>query len=146
MPVATPPPPRALLCIERPEEMGRLNVAPTIVRVIGLSQGPNGNVEATLIGGQNVCFRVHGSVGKVEVRFSDPYLGSDRPKIYSSMFFPVRIKCGENNFELFSGKERMVRSKVGDEPDWRHIWILKPASVFCRSNPQWPSCPDPGAG
>jgi hypothetical protein len=71
MPHDIPPPPtRALLCIERPEEMGRLNIEPTALRVEGLSVRPNDNPTATLLGGQNVCFKVHQMMGKLRVRFA----------------------------------------------------------------------------
>jgi hypothetical protein len=142
MPYATPPP-RDLLCIERPEEMGRLNMEPTTIHVVGLSEGPDDNPQATLIGGQNVCFKVHGSVGKIEVRFSYPYLGlGEKPSEWTTSF-PVKVKARDNSYELFVDPGQPHNNQDW-ERGWHYMWKFAPISSFCRSKPKWPDCPDPG--
>jgi hypothetical protein len=137
----TPPPVRPLLCIERPEEMGRLNIELTSIRVVGLSEGPDGNPAATLIGGQNVCFRVHGSVGKIVVRFSDPD-GVPGEAPYWTTSFPVALNARENDFELSVADQ--PRDHDWGNTGWHHMWRLDSVSTFCRLKPQWRDCPDPG--
>jgi hypothetical protein len=143
MPYALPPP-RALLCIERPEEMGRLNIEPAKIRVVGLSEGPNDNPEATLIGGQNVCFKVHGATGKVEVRFSYPYLGPDEKATEWTASFSVKISGLSSNYELFVDPNQPANDQSWVDSGWHNMWKFEPVSTFCRAKPKWPRCPDPG--
>jgi hypothetical protein len=133
-----------LLCIERPEEMGRLNIEPTKIRVVGLSEGPNDNPEVTLVGGQNVCFKVHGSVGKIEVRYSYPYLGpSEKPNEWTTAF-PVRLNGLNSNYEIFVDPNQPTNDQSWVETGWHNMWKFEPVSAFCRAKPKWPECPDPG--
>ena len=142
MPQAIPPP-RALLCIERPEEMGRLNIEPTVIHVVGLSEGPNDNPEATLLGGQNLCFKVHGRVGKIEVRFSYPFIGPGQNPREWATSFPVKIRARDNSSELFNGPNQSNDNPNWLETGWRYMRKFEPASTSCRARPRWSHCPDP---
>jgi hypothetical protein len=138
------PPRRALLCIERPEEMGRLNITPTEITLVGASEGPNGNASASLIGGQNACFRTHGHAGRLKVRFPYPYGGPGEPVRYWTASFPVTIKAGENSYELSVDEGQPDDGKEWNRVGWHGLWKLEPVSKFCRSASQWTNCPDPG--
>jgi hypothetical protein len=124
--------------------MGRLSFEPTMIHVVGLSEGPNDNPEATIIGGQNVCFKVHGSVGKIEVRFPYPNLGPGEEPSEWTTSFPVKINSQENSYELFIDRNQATRDKSWAETGWHYMWKFEPVSAFCRRKSQWLDCPDPG--
>jgi hypothetical protein len=132
----------ALLCLERPEQNGRLNIVPTIVRVVGLQEGPNGNQEVTLIGGQNVCFRVEGHRGEIQVRFTRSPLGPSDRKTYWTASFPVVMKRHENIYVLDAADIQPIDEKNWETTGWHHQWKIEPVSVYCRSDSQWGACPD----
>jgi len=124
--------------------MGRLNIEATKIRVVGLSEGPNDNPEATLIGGQNVCFKVHGSVGKIEVRFSYPYPGPGEKLSEWTKSFPVRVSGRDDNYELFADPSQPTNDQSWVETGWHNMWKFEPVPSYCRAKSKWPACPDPG--
>jgi hypothetical protein len=144
MPNIPPPPVRALVCIERPEEMGRLNSEPTIIRFEGLSVGPNGEPEATLQGGQNVCFKVHHATGRLTVKFAYPYLGPSERPVYWTTAFPVAIKRRENDYELSVSDHQVSRGEAWEKTGWHGMWRFETVAAFCHRRLKWPECPDPG--
>ena len=119
---------RSLICIERPEEMGRLNITPATVRLFGFSGDPDGNPVATLIGGQNVCFRVRGRTGRLEVRFPYPYGGPSEPTRYWTASFHLEARKSKNNFELAVGDGEPRDDKEWDRTGWHNMWRLRPTA------------------
>lgn len=105
--------------------MGRLNITPTEVWLLGFSEGREGNPSSTLMGGQNVCFRVYGSSGRLKVRFPYPYGGPGEPVRYWTTTFPVAIKAAENDYELSVAEGQPNDSKDWAKSGWHDLWNLE---------------------
>jgi hypothetical protein len=138
------PPRKALLCVERPEQNGTLNLVPTMVRVVGLQEGPTGNPEVPLIGGQNACFRVEGRKGQIQVRFARWLLGPSDPKTYWTASFPVVIERHESIYVLDAAVIQPADEKDWQTTGWHHQWRLESLAAICRSAPQWEACRELG--
>lgn len=138
-------PARALLCIDRPEQNGRLNIVPTRVWVVGTREEPNGYPEIALFGGQNACFKIASQKAEIKVRFTRSPLGPGDVKTYWILSFPVAIDRRENDYVLDVDPTSRNDSKDWEKTGWHRTWKVQAKGSYCRTEAgaQWGYCDTP---
>jgi hypothetical protein len=138
------PPKRALLCIDRVGQNGRLNIVPTAIRIASSTHDPDYDLRVTLLGDQNVCFRLAVRKVEIKVRFTPSPLGPGDPKIYWTSSFPITLKEGMNEYVLDEVRDSPRTPERGDKTGWHRLWKLQPAASYCRTElVEWGYCDAP---
>jgi hypothetical protein len=138
------PPRRALLCIDRVNQNGRYNTVPTAIRIASSTAEPDYDLRLTLLGGQNVCFRLSVRRVEINVRFTPSPLGSGDVKTYWTSSFPITLKEGMNEFVLDEDPVTPRSPEPGNKTGWHNVWKLQPVGSYCRTEPvQWGYCDVP---
>lgn len=135
------PPKRALLCIDRVNQNGRLNIVPTYLRIASSTDEPDYDLQVTLLGGQNGCFRLALRHVEINVRFTPASLGPGDVKTYWTSSFPIKLKDGMNEYVLDEVSDAPRSPEPSDRTGWHRLWKLQPVASYCRVEPvQWGYC------
>lgn len=140
------PPKRALLCIDRVSQEGRLNIVPTYLRIASSNNEPDRDLRVTLLGGQNACFRFELRQVEIKVTFTPSPLGPGDRKIFWTSSFSIALKEGLNEYVLDQNPDPNTprTPEANDKTGWHRLWKLQPVASYCRIEPvQWGYCGAP---
>jgi len=140
------PPKRALLCIDRVNQDGRLNIVPTYLRIASSTEEPDYDLRVTLLGAQNACFRLSVRQVTIKVTFTPSPLELGDRKIFWTSSFPIALKEGMNEYVLDQNPTPNTprTPEASDKTGWHRLWKLQPVASYCRNEPvQWGYCDHP---
>ena len=110
----------AKLCINRPGEMGRINVEPVTIRV-----GTAG--ELTIHGEEEVCLTAFpDELTTISLRFPYPYGPEQKPRSWETSPVSIAVKPGATTRITLCERNNGGNDPHWMETGWHRMWILSP--------------------
>jgi hypothetical protein len=112
-------PDAAWICVERPENVGVLNIYQTTILV-----SPNSKI--TLIGGEAGCLIVPAGNETISISFQYPYGPFLPPRFWTTGPQKFVTRAGSlTSFELCEAAGQPVNSPQWAATGWHNMWVLK---------------------
>ena len=116
----------ASLCVERPEQHGRLNIIPVSIALTPES-GDQGAQLVIPAGGSRTCVELPAGPVTAALRFPYPYSGPSEDPPYWETRSPFSLRPGANTLILDTAEALDTRTPGWSETGWHDMWDLRRA-------------------